>query len=343
MKARAIWMGALVASALLVQAAPRSLEPVVSIPTDGSVIGSIADMDHLPNGNYLVLDEQAHEIMVFSPEGLLVRTIGREGAGPGEINGASELEVTEDGQIWVVDYGNLRITRWDSDGELLGSKRLGDLLGSSPGWPHELVINEAGVFLKTSQFMAGQPIQVFQLDGDLTGITDTLAVFVPTDEGPSCHFCAISVSPSGRVYGPVGDTSAVVSELGRGGGQVSTVQLEGVPAARRSEEELDRLRDAMGRFPIPEGVTVPEPQFSPFKPRFGRHAIGFGSDGAMWLAPKVEHGASTTFYRFDLAGRYMASEAVDEYLDGFKLRGSKLMGIGETEFGEPVLRVYEVR
>lgn len=343
MKARAGWMGTLLTSLFFVQAVPTQPEYLISIPTDGSVIGSIDDVDYLPNGNFVVLDGQAKEIMVFSPEGALVRTIGGEGEGPEEIKGASELEVTADGQVWVLDFGNRRITRWSSDGETLGSARLDDVLGPPSGWPHELVINGAGVFLKTSQFMPGKPIRIFRISQDLEGISDTLAVFVPADDGPSCQFCAISVSPSGRVYGPVGDTSSVVSELGPRGGQVSTVRLPGIPAVRRSEVELDRLRDAMAQLPVPEGVAVPEPQFPPFKPRFGRHAIGFGPNGDTWLAPKVEEGAPTTFYRFDQDGSFISSEAVEHHLHGFKLRGSRLLGIGETEFGEPVVRVYELR
>ena len=76
------------------QAAPRSLHPIVTLPTDQTVLGSIADMDVLPNGDIVVLDEQAKQLLVFSRAGGLVRTIGREGQGPGEIGGAGEVEVT---------------------------------------------------------------------------------------------------------------------------------------------------------------------------------------------------------------------------------------------------------
>lgn len=333
----------ILASLVGVQESPGSLDPVLTVPADQTVLGSIADMDLLPNGNILVLDEQAHQIMEFARDGALVRTLGRDGQGPGEIRGASELEVTPDGQIWIVDYGNTRITRWGANGELMGSNLLGEVLGQPVGWPHELVINDAGVFLKTSQFMPGEPVQVFRLHEDLRGIADTLVVVVPTPEAPTCQFCPISIGPSGRVYSPKGDTASFVSELGRRGEQLSALHLEGVPAVKRSETEIDRLRNAAGRLSIPEGGSVPEPTFSPFKSRFGRHAIGFDSDGDIWLAPKVAEGAPTVFYLFDSGGRFISSLRVNDYLTGFKIRGSHLLGIGETEIGEPVLRVYEIR
>jgi len=325
------------------QESPRALEPVLALPTDQTVLGSITDMDLLPNGNILVLDEQVNQILEFSPDGSLARTIGRDGQGPGEIRGAIEFEVTSDGQIWVLDYGNRRITRWDSDGEVVGSNLLGEVLGQPMGWPHEFVINDAGVFLKTSQFMPGEPVHVFRLHEDLRGVADTLVAVAPTPEASTCQFCPISVGPSGRVYAPKGDTFSVVSEIGRNGEQVSALRLEGVPPVRRSEAEMDRLRAAMARLPIPEGVSVPEPTFSPFLSRFGRHAIGFDAQGTIWLAPKVAEGAPTVFFLFDSRGQLLTSIRVDDYLTGFKIRGTRLLGIGETEIGEPFLRMYEIR
>lgn len=343
MKVLAALGSLVVASSLLAQGSPKLLEHVATIPVDGTIIGSISDMDLLPNGNYAVLDDQANEILVFSPRGVLVRTIGREGEGPGEIKGAAELEVSEDGDLMIVDFGNMRITRWDSAGQLLGSTRLDALLGPSPGWPHQLESNDAGIFLKTSQFRPNQPVRVFRLYEDLRGIADTLTAFLPTEDGPSCLFCAMSVGPTGRVYAPVGDTSAIVSELGRGGEQASAVRLEGVPAVRRSESEARRLRSAMGRLPIPDDVPIPEPQVPPFKPRFGPHGIGFGPNGELWLGPNVEEGAPSRFYRFDQAGEFLSVEDVDHHLTGFKIRDSMLLGVSETEFGEPVVQVYEIR
>lgn len=330
-------------SVLLGQESSVSLAPVLTLPSDGTVLGSIADLDVLANGNIVVLDEQAHQVLEFDRDGALVRTIGRDGQGPGEIRGAVELEVSMDDQIWVLDFGNTRITRWSSNGDLAGSSLLGEVLGQPVGWPHELVINEAGVFLKTSQFRDTEPVQVFRLHDDLRGIADTVAVVIPTPEASTCLFCPISVSPSGQVFGPQGDTAFAVSEVGRNGEQVSVLMLKGVPAVKRSEAELDRLRSAVGRLPIPEGVDVPVPEFSPFQSRFGRHAIGFDVHGGIWLAPRVAEGASSVFYLFDPGGEFLSSIEVKDYLTGFKIRGRNLLAISETAVGEPIVRVFEIR
>ena len=325
------------------QAAPRSLHPIVTLPTDQTVLGSIADMDVLPNGDIVVLDEQAKQLLVFSREGGLVRTIGREGQGPGEIGGAGEVEVTADGHIWIVDYGNTRITRWDAGGALLGSTRLSETLGTLAGWPHELVVNDGGAFLKVSQFVPGSPIRVFRLEEDLTAIADTLLVMIPDGEAATCLFCPISVGPGGRVFAAAGDTASMGSELGRDGAPRASFRLEGVPAVRRTADEQARLEAAAGRLRLGEGQAPRKVTFPPHKPRFLPHSMGVDDQGGLWLAPTVAEGAATIFYRFAPEGHLDATLPAPDHLNGFKIRGGHLMGIGETALGEPVVRVYEIR
>lgn len=333
----------LLAWLLWIQASPVTLSPVVTLPTDGAVVGSIADLDMLPNGNVLVLDRQAHQILEFDQSGALVRTISRDGQGPGEIRAAIELEVTKTGEIWVVDWGNNRIARWDPDGNHVGSRLLGEVIGQAVVLPQEFVINESGVYLKTAGFMPDQPAHVFRLHEDLRGVADTLAVLVPAPGAPICQVCPISVSPSGRVYGPQGDTVFAVSEVGPSGEQVLVLRRDGVPAVLRSDDESARYRAAVGRLLIPEGVKISEPPLSPYQLRFGRLAIGFDDHSRTWLAPTVPEEEPTVFYLFDSSGRYLTSVKAEVHLTGFKIRGRHLLAIAETPIGEPIVRVYEIQ
>jgi len=54
------------------------------------------------DGNVYVLDSQVSEIVVFSPDGEYLRTIGREGEGPGEFRGANDMFIRSDGVVGVV-------------------------------------------------------------------------------------------------------------------------------------------------------------------------------------------------------------------------------------------------
>lgn len=61
---------------------------------------------------------QHREVMVFTPEGDLVRRIGREGDGPGEFRSPGTVGWHGD-TLWVIDAVSQRIT-WFDDGEVDG-------------------------------------------------------------------------------------------------------------------------------------------------------------------------------------------------------------------------------
>jgi len=67
-------------------------------------------------GNVYVLDSQVSEIVVFSPDGEHLRTIGREGEGPGEFRGANDMFIRPDGLIGVVVVFPGKIVQLNPDG-----------------------------------------------------------------------------------------------------------------------------------------------------------------------------------------------------------------------------------
>lgn len=67
----------------------------------------------------LVLDHQAHDIRVFDSNGQFLRTIGREGEGPGEFQSPMGILIDATGRAWVPEAFNGRYTVFDRDGELV--------------------------------------------------------------------------------------------------------------------------------------------------------------------------------------------------------------------------------
>jgi hypothetical protein len=64
--------------------------------------GTIAEFLHDDQGNIYLLDGQLSEIQVFDPDGELLRTIGRQGEGPGEFQNGADMYWGPRGQIGVV-------------------------------------------------------------------------------------------------------------------------------------------------------------------------------------------------------------------------------------------------
>ena len=76
-------------------------------------------------GNLHVLDAASYRVVVFTPEGELLRTLGRQGGGPGEIDFPSSMDVAADGTISVRDISKPALVQWDSAGQLLSAEPLG--------------------------------------------------------------------------------------------------------------------------------------------------------------------------------------------------------------------------
>jgi len=127
-----------------------------------------------------VMDAQAQHIKVFSADGRYEQTIGRPGAGPGELGqGAVSLYMGPGDTLLVPDLGNQRINRYASDGSSLGSFRL----EIEKGLPMAINATRSGVIAEQVRPLAlpDQPVRdtmdaIITLAADGT-VLDTLKKF----------------------------------------------------------------------------------------------------------------------------------------------------------------------
>lgn len=106
-----------------------------AVEGDGAdVFGRVqaADLDALDR--IWVLDRQAVEIRVFARSGAFVRSVGREGAGPGEFRRPIALVRGPAGRMWVVDPGNVRYSVFDTSGAYVAGHRR-PMNSSTVPWP----------------------------------------------------------------------------------------------------------------------------------------------------------------------------------------------------------------
>ena len=79
-------------------------------------IAYITDMEIDTKGNFIIADGwQSIGVYVFGRDGKFIRELGRKGQGPGEYANPVSLEISRDGEIWVADYGNNRISIYSKD------------------------------------------------------------------------------------------------------------------------------------------------------------------------------------------------------------------------------------
>jgi hypothetical protein len=131
--------------------------------------GMIQSFAVFPDGMMAVFDGTVPAVRLFSADGKHTRTLGRDGAGPGEYRNQSlGLAVDRTGALLMYDPRNSRINRWKQDGTLL------------PSWP----VN--------SRLFAAQALQV-----DTSGTTYIKVLLAPPEEGKEWKIGLARLDPSG--------------------------------------------------------------------------------------------------------------------------------------------------
>ena len=99
------------------------LDPLWSLGgfEDDTIFGVISRLAEDRNGDVYMLDSQLSEISVYSPDGEYLRTIGREGEGPGEFRGSFELFIRPDDVVGVVQVFPGKIVQLTTMGEPAGN------------------------------------------------------------------------------------------------------------------------------------------------------------------------------------------------------------------------------
>jgi sugar lactone lactonase YvrE len=117
-------------------------------------------------GLLYVCDTGGHRVQVYDLAGAkLIRTIGKRGNGPGELNYPEGVTVGKDGRVYVVDALNFRYQVFDADGKFLATH---GQIGQEPGAfarPKGIALDSDGhVYVSDAAFCN---VQVFDDQGRL--------------------------------------------------------------------------------------------------------------------------------------------------------------------------------
>ena len=156
-----------------------------------------------------VADSGNNRIAVFDFDGRFVRSIGREGQGPGEFSRPTGICILDDSRLAVADFGNNRIQIFDASGELEGvintkEIRVADLLEAGGLLFTIPSFGISGYNLNMRLEESSQPlVEVLDMNGnELRRIT--------TDRFPETHpfiraikhRVGVALSPQGKLYLP---------------------------------------------------------------------------------------------------------------------------------------------
>lgn len=104
-----------------------AFSPVVLVQPKQAPFGRVADLELGEDGSLFVLDAMSRTIRVFGRDGVEVREFAQRGQGPGEFEQPGKLLWGPEGDLWVLDLRNGRLTAFSPEGELRGTRRPADL------------------------------------------------------------------------------------------------------------------------------------------------------------------------------------------------------------------------
>lgn len=302
-------------------------------------------------GNLHVLDAANHRVVVFSPTGEHLRTLGRRGGGPGEMEMPFIVSVEADGTVHVRDMSKPAMVSWTPDGEPITTEPLqigvygpysvsGDALITTVGGPGA---EEGQVRTRLLVMRPGDTTEVAALVEPVAKVVDfgCVAMNAPPHFTPRIVWDA----DGARVAATAGVSYEVrVVDAGR------------VTSIRRALEPRPTTRE-MALQDLPEGITV---RFAGAAPdckvaaevvieRQGYAAvlpsirrISLAPGGEVWVERNHIKGETAPIDVFAANGEYLGTLPADSPFPAAFTPGGDVVSIESDEMDVDRLVVYRL-
>jgi hypothetical protein len=273
------------------------------------VIGAIA----LDEGqNVYLLDRQLSEVKVFSPTGGYLRTIGREGEGPGEFRRPSDMFFTPEGDLAVLQTAPGKLVLLTPDGDPAGDFTIGEedggfrmLFGGESGGDN-MVLAYVTAKMESGKRTRISILASFKADGTEGAryykSESTMNFANPVVDERKGLAPTWALGPTGDVYFIDAFGEYRINVLTPGGEPINTLEREFEHLMRTDEEKEAMKKRFVIRGPVDPKIVVSEyePDVNRLFPR---------RDETLWVLTSRGMKASTenviaVFDVFDAEGRF---------------------------------------
>ena len=319
---------------------------VVSPASGEWTLFRIEDLDRMEDGRLVVVNRGSHELLVFGRDGEFVRSLGRQGEGPGEFVDPVELDFVGGDSIVVWDWGSGRLVLFGPDGSHERNVRLQPPVPNPTG--HVGVFRQGEIALGSHDFrppdtqLTPQFLQVLRYDWD-GRLLDTLATlpygelgWVNRESGVvsrppfqargvfSIHgdllYTADGSSPEVRVH--QGERLESIVRWEPGDLSVRRANVEGYKAARlegANDDQAMSLRRSLNAFSAKDVFpAVTE--------------IRIGDQGRIWIRTfDKPRSAATVWLGFSETGAFICSLSVPRALKVFRFDSAAVVGVHRDE------------
>lgn len=304
----------------------------------------IRNIDIDKNDNIYVLDYRAVQIKIFDKNGELVRTFGREGQGPGEMQNPFFMQVTHKEEVMVYDPGTRRLLFFSMEGKYLRQTSIAKI--AYPILPIKLDSRgELTAFLAPPPPLGGEEIKKF--DSNL----DVLMMIYKTEKDDSYLrrerkawqpdlLCAVTPNDNIVWAYPKKYEFHVLNPEGK---LIRKIIKDHDPMNVTKEDKeryMERYELSLSRLPRSRSKIIFPNHFPAF------NDISVDEEGRVFLRTYERVKDKENFYYFDVfdsEGKYIAKVPMSARLNSASVwKKNKLYTIEEDEEGFQVVKRYEV-
>jgi len=341
------------------QVTPARLQGVVDMTIgsmdetrDSYIFGSVSGLLLLADGRILVADNTTHDVRVFGTDGRHQFTIGRRGAGPGDLTRPCCLTIAPDGRLWIRDVGNRRYSIFDlasTEAKFIRTVRSHvsspQALSNRISWDPQRRLVDIG--------QSDEAIQRAFIDAEGNAArwdtlrsppSESLAIMRirrRVDGGDAIYWYYQPHGPDAlRAFGPSGETADAVSShyavtwRDADRNRITLIQRSatGPELSRREQraanEELDRIAKDNGVSRASLAFGVPRRK-APLR------ALGFDLDGRLWVEKTVPDGQPRQADVYERQGALVAVMTWPSHirLNYRTVRGQTAVGVAVDSLG----------
>jgi hypothetical protein len=295
-----------------------------SLNNPTTIFGDISAIAINSAAEIFILDFQSKDVRVFDTAGAYLRTIGRQGAGPGELGFPLDIAMDAADRLWVMDLRNNRYSIFASTGELLKEERR-TVLATAGGRPLRGRIGSDGSFSDAGSGISGRRTAsetVFRFDATMALIGQVALPPPPADgrcftvEGGAGQCLSIpfgrqslwTLDGRGHIYVVARSDEYRIAELSPTGDTLRIIMRDVAAAAVQAAERDSAMKAVTEQA---GGTVRPNPSEVPSRKPF-MDGLFVSANGEVWVRRVNAAGeAGSRFDVFDGDGLYLGT-AVSE-------------------------------
>ncbi len=312
-----------------------------SVTTDGAAHIAVLDASH------------SNQIHVFDSSGTWIRTVGRRGGGPGEMEYPQGIDVDRDGSVSVMDAAKQALLSWDAVGAVLPERKL--IIGRGRTWG---TVRRRGDTLYTTLDLVGDTmVNVRRLErwtSRDTVVMDSTVSRQPRMVMFKCVGLALPPLFSGELAWTVdGDRvistrqSAYVVDISRNGRRERSVRRDVAPVVAKTTDASKLYPEGLkvrfgsdGECVTPSAEVGEKVGVAATLPVV--RAMAIAPDGTLWVERYTFEGETPRTDVFDRDGHYLGTASGRSLPLGFLGPDVVLFSIKNADDGTAVIGIYRL-